>query len=516
MPPSRRGLVAPLALAAMCLAPNSPAAESEPAGADLPEGPGFKEVLSVPAIGSVATSPDGSAVVYEVRSADWEENRYDTELWLASPDAEPFQLTRTREEGSHDPAFSPDGRWVAFLADRGDATQIHLLPTRGGEARQLTAVEDGVESFEWAPDGKAMAVAITEPLSEDLEKRSEAYGDFAVEDATFQMTHLWILDVDMALAKEAGAALPPEGEDSDEDPGGGSDEGDDDDGKEDAAENDDGGESPPALRRLTSGDRFTVNDYQFSPDGSRIAFSHQPDTRVESFENSDISLVVIDTGAVSSLVDRPAHDGNPIWSPDGAWVLFDTADGDFNYFVNGELARIAADGGEIEVLTEEFDEDPSALAWLADGIRFIALDGATRRVFQLDASSGTVSPLTDEPPTVWSVDVSRDGKRMAFGGEGADRIEEVYLADVDGSHAVRLTDQTAEIAEWATGDRQMIRWASRDGAEIEGVLLTPPASIGRRNIPCWSSSTAARPGCRCHRSSTVTSTRCSSGSPRAR
>ena len=468
---SRKWPAVPLVLAAVCFVQSSPAARGQEADASLPDGPDFKEVLSVSAIGSVVSSPDGSAVVYEVHSADWEENRYDTELWLASPDAEPFQLTRTREEGSHDPAFSPDGKWVAFLADRGDGTQIHLLPVKGGEARQLTVVEDGVGSFAWSPDGKAMAVAHTEPLSEDLEKRSEMYGDFAVEDATFQMTHLWLLDIDMALAEERGVGLPPEDEEADGDP----EQADDDaDKAADKAAEDSEHESPPAFRRLTGGDDFTINDYRFSPDGSRIAFSHRPDTRVESFENSDISLLNVDTGEVSSLVERPAYDGNPIWSPDGNWVLFDTADGDYDYFVNGELARVPADGGEIEVLTASFDEDLSGLAWLEDGIRFAALDGPARRVFRLDVASGAATALTAEPPTVWSVDVSRDGQRMAWSGEGPDRLEEVYVADADGSNVVRLTDRTADIADWATGGRQMIRWASHDGAEIEGVLVTPP------------------------------------------
>ncbi len=429
----------------------------------LPDGPDFKEVLSVPGVGSVSISPDGSAVVYEVTTTDWDENRYDTELWLVREEEEPHQLTRTRDGSSTGAAFSPDGRWIAFLADRGESTQIHLLPTRGGEARQLTSVEDGVGSFEWSPTGAQMAVSIADPLAEDREKRDEMYGAFSIEDASFRMTHFWLLDVEAALSSDKGATLPAEGDE----------EGESDESAEDEAEDDVDAAEPEPFRRLTGGD-YTVSGGSFSPDGARIAFAHRPDTRIESFENSDISIVEVASGEITPLVERPAFDGNPIWSPDGAWILFDTADGDFNYFANSELARLPSAGGEIEILTAEFDEDASGIAWLDDGIRFSALEAPARRIFRLDPETGQTDALTADPPTVWSVDISRDGSTMAFGAEGPERIEEVYLAAADGTGLRRLTDRTAEISDWATGGREMVRWTSRDGAEIEGVLLTPP------------------------------------------
>jgi Tol biopolymer transport system component len=42
------------------------------------------------------------------------------------------------------PAWSPDGRWLAFLTDRGEKRQVWRLDMRGGEAEKLTAHEEGV------------------------------------------------------------------------------------------------------------------------------------------------------------------------------------------------------------------------------------------------------------------------------------------------------------------------------------------------------------------------------------
>lgn len=65
--------------------------------------PSFREALSLDGVGQVAVSPDGRMVAYTVRSVDWDENGYDTEVWLASADREPYHLTRTVEGSSGSP-----------------------------------------------------------------------------------------------------------------------------------------------------------------------------------------------------------------------------------------------------------------------------------------------------------------------------------------------------------------------------------------------------------------------------
>ena len=79
----------------------------------------FKEALSIESVGGVAISPDGSTVAYTVRRTVWEENGYDTEIWIAPSDGEPYQLTRTSDGSSGSPRWSPDGRLLAFTAKRG-------------------------------------------------------------------------------------------------------------------------------------------------------------------------------------------------------------------------------------------------------------------------------------------------------------------------------------------------------------------------------------------------------------
>lgn len=164
------------------------------AGSDVP-GPGFEEVLSLRSIGSPAISPDGKSIAFSVRTVDWKENRYDGEIWLVRDGEKPFQLTRTKDGSSGSPQRSPDGTWIAFLADRGDKRQVYLIRPNGGEAQRITDVKEGINSFEWFPDSQKILFSKTEEESKtkkDLEKR---YGKFAVEDAEYRFSHLWIVDV---------------------------------------------------------------------------------------------------------------------------------------------------------------------------------------------------------------------------------------------------------------------------------------------------------------------------------
>ena len=81
-------------------------------------GPSFKDIMDLHDIGSAVIAPDGNAIAYTVRSTDWDENGYDTEIWLVRLGEEPLQLTFTDKGSSTSPAWSPDGRWQQALCGR--------------------------------------------------------------------------------------------------------------------------------------------------------------------------------------------------------------------------------------------------------------------------------------------------------------------------------------------------------------------------------------------------------------
>jgi dipeptidyl aminopeptidase/acylaminoacyl peptidase len=135
--------------------------------------PAFKDVLSLKSVGAPVISPDGRSILYTIREADWEKNRYDTEIWLYKQEKEPFQLTRTAEESSTSPAWSPDGKWISFISKRDEKNQIYLIRPDGGEAFKLTEHKEGINFYRWSPDGKKIAFTSTEPETEMAKSREK-------------------------------------------------------------------------------------------------------------------------------------------------------------------------------------------------------------------------------------------------------------------------------------------------------------------------------------------------------
>src|SRR5258705_5872906 len=74
--------------------------------------PTVDQILSLKRAGSPEISPDGRWVAYTVRETNWDENAYETEIWLADTtsggNAARRQLTNARKS-SQSPAWSPDG-----------------------------------------------------------------------------------------------------------------------------------------------------------------------------------------------------------------------------------------------------------------------------------------------------------------------------------------------------------------------------------------------------------------------
>jgi dipeptidyl aminopeptidase/acylaminoacyl peptidase len=402
--------------------------------------PSFEDLLSVRGIGGFALSPDGRSIAYEVRGTNWKENRYQGEIWLARAGAPPFQLTRS-DRGSSRPRWSPDGQWIAFLSDRGNGTQIHLIRPDGGEATAVTSGKEGINGFEWAPDGKHIAFLKTEPERDALKQRKERYGEFTPEDEDYRQTHLWLVPV-----------VP---------------------------------DSISEPTRLTGDDSFTVTGFAWSPDGTRIVVEHQPDPLITSGGQSDLSMLDVASKALTPLVTTRGGDGNPVWSPDGRWIVYSSDGGDTtsNYYKNGHLLKIPAGGGPTMELATDLDEERGNVTWAATGLYLVAWQKTERRVFLVDQTTGRTRLFASTPRNVWGLDFSADGKTVAFTASTPSTLTELYRSDVGRWQPVAVTSMSDQIAAWDVGTSEVVSWKSTDGTTIEGVLHKPKDFDATRRYP---------------------------------
>ena len=114
-------------------------------------------------VGAPALSPDGTQIAFPLTKVNQKLNRRFTALWLVPYDGSaPPRLLTSESANSSSPQWSPDGKTLAFLSARGEATrpQIYLLSLNGGEPRKLTDIKNGVSSFVWSPQGDRFVIQL--------------------------------------------------------------------------------------------------------------------------------------------------------------------------------------------------------------------------------------------------------------------------------------------------------------------------------------------------------------------
>jgi dipeptidyl aminopeptidase/acylaminoacyl peptidase len=395
-------------------------------------------LISLKRAQSPVISPDGRRVAFTIRDANWDDNAYHTDIWLADASGGDVRQLTSGKKSSGSPAWAPDSSRLAFASERDEKRQIYLIDPRGGEGQKLTSIDEGViGSFAWSPDGSSIAFTSAEPKSQAVKEREKTFGEYDVEGQDFRMTHLWVINV--ATREE---------------------------------------------RRLTNG-AFTVGQFSWSPDGTRIAFDHRVNTDVSNGGTADISIVTVRDASIRPLVTTEGPDSNPIWSPDGASIAFESAMGKpFFYYTNSGIGVIPSKGGRVAYLTASFDEDPSLVRWSSSGIFFNALSRTWSYLYDINPATRHVTKHAPAEQWIGSgFSITPDARTVAFVASDASTYPEVYVAPVATMQPRKLTDLGAQTATWAKAPIEVVTWKSQDGATIEGVLHKPVGFTTGRKYP---------------------------------
>ena len=409
--------------------------------------PSFEEVISLQNVSNPEISPDGKSILFTKSGTDWQENRFDTEIWLSKNGAKPIQLTNNPKASSGSPKWSPDGKWIAFISRRGENSQIHAIRFEGGEAIQVSKSEGNIGSFQWSPNGKEIAFLYTDK-PKDEKKRKDKYGSYAVEDKEFELTHLRLIDFDPQGAMQW--KLPLELNDS-------------------------------TLQAKANGEvliksnDFTIEGFLWSPDGSKIAFDHQPDPLINSFFNSDISVYDLKTKEYNVLIENPSYDGIIAWSPDSKSLLYTSSldNRTSNYYANDQYFIISLGNKKVREIATDFDENINRLVWNDKAIYGTAWQKTKRHLLSINPKNGKTTLLSTTPERIYDFSMDKSGASISLTGANDNDLTEIYLADITLKSLKKITNNSEQIKDWNTAQSEVVRWKSKDGAEIEGVLHKP-------------------------------------------
>lgn len=406
--------------------------------------PTIDQSLNMKTAGGPRISPDGRYVAYQVQETNWEDNAFETEIWIAvTSTGERYQLTNAKKSSSN-PQWSPDSKRIAFVSDRDGKRQLYAIAPNGGEALQLTTLETGVNGFAWSTDGRRIAFTAADPETKARKDRKEKYGEFEVVQDDYTFAHLWVIDVPVDLKEK---------------------------------------KMEPA--RLTTGSDYSVNAFSWSPDSLRIAFSAAKNPDISMSGTNDVYVLNVADKSIKRIVDARGPDSNPVWSPDGQQIAYQTANGrEFYYYTNSYIAVIPAAGGTARVLTESFDESPGLLDWSPDGIYFNGLQKTSSALFRLNPSTGAIEQVS-APAGFGASQFSftSDFKQAAFVGAGANDYPEVYVSSTKSFQPRKLTSMSDQVKDLRLARREVIQWKSTDGTAIEGVLIKPAGFDPSKKYP---------------------------------
>ncbi len=415
--------------------------------------PTAEDIISLKRPTSPAISADGKLVAYVVRETNWAEDEYQNQIWLADAvTGVSRQLTRAKKS-SDAPAFSVDGRSLAFSSDRAGKRQVYVIDPRGGEAEAVTSAEEGILAFAWAPDAKSIAYTAMDPKPQSRKDRESRYGDMEVVDEDHLMSHLHVVEVASRKA-----------------------------------------------RRLTEGP-FAVGRFSWSPDSKEIAFDHRVNLDFNNDFEADLSVVSVADGIVRPLLVRPGEDFRPFWSPDGRRIAFVTT-GETRepyFYTTTRLAVIDRTGGPVKEFSNTVDEPPILVGWGPTGIFFWTLPKTWAYLYRMDPTTGAVTRFAAADEWLGTgFSLSRDDATTAFVAADARTFPEIYVAPLRTMQPRKLSDFGAQIASWPKTTREIVSWKSTDGTTIEGVLHKPADFQAGRRYPLLlvvhgGPSTASRP-----------------------
>ncbi len=397
----------------------------------LAQAPTIEQSMNIRSVAQARISPDGRWVAWTETGTDWEQNAYITQIWVARADGTGRRQLTQNKKSSTAPAWSPDSKYLAFLSDRGNKTQIQLISPEGGEAREVSSHETAVGSFDFSPDGKQFAFTAADPESKDKKARKDKYGEFEIVEGDYTLSHLWLQPV--AGGKAA---------------------------------------------RLTEG-AFTVQGFEWSPDGKQIAFSAPTDPDLSHRETVELYVVSVADKAVRKLVAGPGAESNPTWSPDGTQIAYTWSAGEPNSYLNTHLMVVPASGGTARRIAEKFDENPGIAAWCASGLYFGGMERTQSAIYRANPATGSFERVG----TAGAASLTKDCSAAAWAQGRPNEIAEVWTTPLKSFSPVKLSDQAGQLKEFKLATREVVEWKSQDGSQIEGILIKPRNFDPKKKYP---------------------------------
>ena len=407
--------------------------------------------LEMESVAGPAISPDGTQIIFTRGRVDKIRDRHVSNLWIASVDRNRIRELRHGTWQDSSPAWSPDGKRIAFISNQSGNNQIHVMWMESGEFAQLTHLEHSPTAFAWSPDSKHLAFLMFTPDTTPIlpiempgppEGAKWAEGAIVVDrmiwadDGRGHMpkgnTHIYLLDSRL-------------------------------------------GGTP---RKITAGDSSHYG-LAWATDGKTLYSSviHKPNDEYlpTSSRDSEIYAFDVSGGEPRRLTDRRGPDSNPQVSHQGDWIAYTGYDEQhFNAHISS-IYLMDSSGGSRRLWAGDLPSYVSGLKWASDdsglyyemgeagsnNLFFVPVDGSPRKVTAETHSLGSVSIADNGVAAAVVSTPTRPGYLVTFRLDQPSQWQEVVDVNADVLEGIQLADA------------EELWFTSADGLRVQGWLIKP-------------------------------------------
>jgi dipeptidyl aminopeptidase/acylaminoacyl peptidase len=412
------------------------------------------DLWAIPRVGAPVPSPDGARFAVPVTSYDMEQNRGRSRIWLVPvAGGEPVALT-SPDHSSVEPAFSPDGKRLAFVRKGEDGKgQIHVMPLDGGEPQKITDLPLGAFDPRWLPDGSAIVFAAhvlrdhftIEATRAELERRAkDPVKAHVTEERVYRFWDVWLTTGEVPHL----FAVSPDGSN---------------------------------LRDLTPASIAWFDwmepsgQYDVSPNGTELAFAGTIYDQDRSLLRSALFVAPVAGGELRCLTERhPAGDLRPRFTLDGRSIVFGMTHDPYFYADRVRLMRYDRASGGIEPVLDQWDLSPTAWEPTPEGgLVFLAEDAGRIHAFALDPGSPEPRELA-RGGTITCARRTAAGD-LLFNVQTLVSPPEIHACPVAGGPARPLTRFTeAAMAPIELGEVREMHFEGAQGESVQMFVVLPP------------------------------------------
>ena len=459
------------------------------------------DLLKIKQVGSITLTRDGRKAAFTVLGVEPDDkNKADyknvSQLYEIGTEAgaKPRQLTSSKE-GASQPAWSPDGRQLAFVRTVDEKPQVFVMPADGGEARQLTRYKQGAGGPKWSPDGQQVLFSAAIPLRELLkdsllnaaknlprwpfekpgfDKNDQLAASSAKPNADGSLSEIRAYLDKNEIDKKAKVLTKLNFQDE----------------RDVSAEqsfsqffliNASALDAQPVA--ITNG-FYRFNQVDFTPDGKHLLLSADIDSLQHpdrSLEN-EIYLADRDGRHPRLLLGQDNTEyTSPKVSPSGKWLAFQmTATTGVNVPV---LAVMPLNGTAKDIITIPFDRSKGSLTWGDDDkyVYFTAQSNGGAPLYRADVKSRKVEKLSAADAGIMSFDVAKG--KVVYAQTGILNPSDLYV----GNASLKQVQHAGNFNDWVKTRRLSLpekhSFVNDKGLTVEYWVMKPTAYQAGRKYP---------------------------------